>query len=103
MTRLIFDHDEMRMVAKAVLAFNEYAKGDTIENIVDHMTSLAHGELAKLYRESGRFGYCSTYGYVLTSFAHPAGLPPCGDGAIGIKASVAASLFRDLTHVEDER
>jgi hypothetical protein len=76
-----YDEPEMLTVAKAVIRFNKYAKGDTPANVVAMMKRHAESVLSE------RDSYLSIYGFVLTSFtfAH-------GEGR-GIKASVAASLF----------
>ncbi len=76
---LRYDENEFRTVAGAVLRFNPYAQGETVESVVKRMTDIVH--------EVAEAGYVSTFGFVLTGFnSH-------GDGARCVRASVAASLF----------
>ena len=84
-----FDRAEFTNVARAILALNKYAAGDTVENIVARMESIAY-----YYDPSAPSGapgnawnsYVATYGFVLTGYRMQ-------DGTRGIKASVCASFF----------
>ena len=83
------DHDErsFRQTASAVARHNNYLQGYTPDDVLYFI----HCDAQMLVRESydkGRNSYCSTRGYVLSTYTDFAGRTGC-------YASVCASLFDD--------
>jgi len=60
---LHFDDEQMIRVAKAVIRFNKYAKGYTVEDMVEDMKSCAYQTFSTRCD-----GYVCTRGYVLTGY-----------------------------------
>ena|ERR1700761_4598105 len=80
---VIFEQDQLVNVAKAVLTFNKYLAGDSVENVIASMKQHAHSAL-----QDGT-GYVSTGGFDLSAWRD-------SEGQINVRASVAAYLFSDL-------
>ena len=87
MTMKLNDHDmrTFRQTASAVIRFNKYMHGYTVDQMVIHMLRDAHNFMAEC-RETG-CGYCSTAGYVLSTYYMSGTKQMC------CYASVSASLF----------
>jgi hypothetical protein len=86
---LKFDRSEFRNVARAILAHNKYAKGDTIDNIVSRMESLAHyydPNAPHSGQGNAWHSFVATYGFLLLGYIDQ-------EGNHCIKAAVSDHLF----------
>lgn len=86
---MLNDHDmrTFRQTAAAVVKFNKYAAGYTVDQMVDIMLADAARFMAEC--ETTGCGYASTRGYVLSTYKMT------GEHTIRCYASVSASLFNE--------